>query len=70
MQLDPQALRAVLISQRDAATWYASARRMVEQADPEQTAHGRSYCLDFAAQDQRIAAKLSLADRTFRGLEG
>jgi len=68
--MDAPSLRASLVSQRDAAQWYASARRWVENVAVVASAAERAICTGWAIEDQRIAAQLSLADRTFRGLEG
>lgn len=66
--MDALSLRASLVSQRDAARWYASARHMTATGRGAEIE--RDLYLQYAREDQQIAAKLSLADRTFRGLEG
>jgi hypothetical protein len=67
--MDALTLRASLVSQRDAAQWYASARNCTEKASEAPTEYGAGLLLRAAISDQRIAADLALADRTFRGLE-
>lgn len=68
--MDAQTLRASLVAQRDAAFWYAQQQRWRDQADVSEYDFDRNAAYWFAAEDQAIAAQLSLADRTFRGLEG
>ena len=67
--MDAVILRASLVSQRDAADWYASARQWQDKAQHPGSEIVQSAAVDFAKQDQGIAARLALADRTFRGLE-
>lgn len=65
--MDAQDLRGSLIAQREAAMFYRNARYW--QGDALRRDPQTPLATDYAIEDQRIAAKLSLADRTFRGLE-